>query len=76
MTIQHLSTGAVVAAALLATSVVADGSIPGFKTDPNTTKFCSFWYDNQGSSSCQDIVADFVSGTMEDFLRWVSGGAI
>lgn len=75
MTIQHLSTRAVVAAALLATRVAADGSIPGYKTDPNTTKYCSFWYDNQGSSSCQDIVADFVSGTMEDFLRWVSGGA-
>lgn len=59
--------------ALMATVVVGDGAFPGFKTDPNTTKYCTFWFDNDGTISCQDIVDNFVSGTKADFLRWVGG---
>lgn len=57
---------------LLTAVVLGDGVVPGYKTDPNTTKFCSFWFDNDGILACQDVVSNFVSGTMADFLRWAS----
>jgi hypothetical protein len=38
--------------------------------DPNTTPYCSYWYDNDGTTACQDIPAKWVI-SMADFLRWV-----
>lgn len=44
---------------------------PNFPYDPNTTSYCTWWWDNDGSISCKDMPAAW-GITMEDFLRWVS----
>jgi hypothetical protein len=46
-------------------------SKPQYSYDPNTTKYCSWWIDNDGSVACSSLPdAWFIS--MADFLRWVS----
>ncbi|KAJ6789644.1 hypothetical protein PWT90_08276 [Aphanocladium album] len=57
---------------LMAAVVLADGPTPAYKTDPNTTKYCSFWLDNDGSTSCKSAVDDYVVGDFADFLRWTA----
>ncbi len=57
---------------MMAAAVLADGTQPAFKTDPNTTKYCSFWFDSDGTATCQDVVDNYVSSSMVNFLRWVS----
>ncbi|KAL4920060.1 hypothetical protein BDW62DRAFT_199150 [Aspergillus aurantiobrunneus] len=43
---------------------------PNFPSDPDTTSYCTWWWDNDGSIPCSDMPA--VWGiTLEDFLRWV-----
>lgn len=43
---------------------------PNFPYDPDTTSYCTWWWDNDGSISCNDIPAVW-GVTLEDFLRWV-----
>jgi hypothetical protein len=51
--------------------VAARDMVPADPFDPNTTKYCSWWYDNDGSIPCSQVPdANFIS--MADFLRWVS----
>jgi hypothetical protein len=59
------------AAKYLTLAVMTAGVMAGYKTDPNTTKYRSFWFDSNGRASCQEVVANYVSGTMADFCRWV-----
>jgi hypothetical protein len=44
--------------------------IPKFPYDPNTTPYCTWWMDNDGSTNCQDI-PDFWAISLDDFRRWV-----
>ncbi|KAF7558113.1 hypothetical protein G7Z17_g83 [Cylindrodendrum hubeiense] len=48
------------------------GVSPKYPSHPDTTKYCSWWWDNDGSVSCKDI-PDTWSIRMEDFLRWNPG---
>lgn len=44
---------------------------PLFAYDQNTTKYCSWWHDNDGSIPCEMIPeSNFIS--LADFMRWVS----
>jgi hypothetical protein len=43
---------------------------PVFSTDSNTTKYCSWWYDSDGSRNCSDMSKDW-GITLADFIRWV-----
>jgi hypothetical protein len=48
-----------------------DGPKPAFPYDASTTKYCSYWLDNDGSAPCSAIPDNwFIS--MADFIRWVS----
>ncbi|KAL3486232.1 hypothetical protein BJX62DRAFT_228928 [Aspergillus germanicus] len=42
---------------------------PQLPFDPNTTPYCTSWVDNDGSSSCSDILSDWII-SLEDFRRW------
>lgn len=44
---------------------------PNYPSDPNTTPYCSWWWDNDDSVHCEDIPEAF-DITMDDFVRWVS----
>ena len=44
---------------------------PQLPYDPNTTQYCSWWWDNDGSVPCADIPAAW-GITLADFQRWVS----
>lgn len=46
-------------------------SNPRFSFDPNTSSYCTFWYDNDGSIPCTEILGLF-SVSIDDFIRWVS----
>ncbi|KAJ4169798.1 hypothetical protein NW754_005946 [Fusarium falciforme] len=48
------------------------GTSPKYPSHPDTTKFCSWWWDNDGSIACKDM-PDAWSISMEDFLRWNPG---
>ena len=48
-------------------------SIPKFEYDPNTTKFCSWWIDNDGTWTC-DRVETELEVSLIDFHQWA--GAI
>ncbi|KAL3478573.1 hypothetical protein BJX99DRAFT_105093 [Aspergillus californicus] len=42
---------------------------PNFPSDPDTTSYCTWWWDNDGSIPCADMPG--VWGiTLADFLRW------
>ncbi|KAF9881457.1 LysM domain-containing protein [Colletotrichum karsti] len=42
---------------------------PKYPSDPNTTPYCSWWYDNEGTQACARVLSDnFI--TLEDFRRW------
>lgn len=46
---------------------------PKYPFDPSTTKYCSFWYDNDdGSIACEDMPSVLLINK-DDWLRWVSG---
>lgn len=47
------------------------GMDPTLPHDPNTTEYCTWWIDNNGSMSCKDI-PDTWAISMDDFVRWVS----
>jgi hypothetical protein len=64
---------------LLASSVSASpasanvkrGATPGLIADPNTTPYCSWWYDNtNGAVACSDLTFEWAITTAQ-FLRWV-----
>jgi hypothetical protein len=44
---------------------------PKFPYDPNTTKYCSWWVDNDGSVPCSGILDAWLI-SLADFMRWVS----
>ncbi|KAK3943425.1 hypothetical protein QBC46DRAFT_338677 [Diplogelasinospora grovesii] len=47
----------------------AANAIPKYPFDPNTTKFCFWWLDNDGTWTCQKI-EDVYGVAQDDFLRW------
>ncbi|KFZ11619.1 hypothetical protein V501_04668 [Pseudogymnoascus sp. VKM F-4519 (FW-2642)] len=42
---------------------------PSFPYDPNTTRYCTDWWDTLGLFSCQELV-DIYSLNIADFVRW------
>ncbi|KAF4434503.1 Autolysin [Fusarium acutatum] len=48
------------------------GLSPKYPTHQDTSKYCSYWYDNDGSIPCQDILEPYLI-TMADLLRWNPG---
>jgi hypothetical protein len=46
------------------------GLSPKYPTHQDTSKYCSYWYDNDGSFACQDILEPYMI-TMDQLLRWV-----
>ena len=47
---------------------------PTLPHDPNTTKYCTWWYDNENETSCANLLRnEFVE--MANFVRWVSNDA-
>ena len=48
-------------------------STPKFPYDPNTTPYCTLWWDNNGSIACTDMPCAW-GISLEDFLRWVRIG--
>ncbi|KAL1954011.1 hypothetical protein VTO42DRAFT_1832 [Malbranchea cinnamomea] len=45
------------------------GISPNLPFDPNTTEYCTYWYDNNGGLTCEQVVMNnFI--TLEDFIRW------
>lgn len=54
-----------------AAGVVPLGAQPAYSYDPNTTKYCSWWWDNDGTTTC-DARLDALGIPREDFFRWVS----
>ncbi|KAL2834118.1 hypothetical protein BJY01DRAFT_253182 [Aspergillus pseudoustus] len=45
------------------------GDTPQLPYDPDTTPYCTWWVDNAGSSSCQNILSDWLI-SLDDFRRW------
>ncbi|OAF60709.1 hypothetical protein VC83_03352 [Pseudogymnoascus destructans] len=77
--LSFLTINSIIVLTYVATTLVASASIKGRHMardttplepfDPNTTKYCSYWWDTEGSFTCQD----FVNGwglTLADFTRW------
>jgi LysM repeat protein len=48
------------------------GLSPKLPVHKDTSKYCSYWYDNDGSLACQDILEPFLI-TLEQLLRWNPG---
>lgn len=46
------------------------GLSPKYPTHQDTSKYCSYWYDNDGAVPCQDILEAYMI-TMDQLLRWV-----
>jgi hypothetical protein len=47
------------------------GPTPNLPFDPNTPSSCSWWWDQNQATPCQDILdANFIA--LADFRRWVS----
>lgn len=44
---------------------------PKYPTDPNATPYCQWWWDNDGSVSCEEML-EYLEIPMVDFVRWVS----
>jgi hypothetical protein len=44
---------------------------PSMPYDPDTTSYCTWWWDNDGSIACNDIPSAW-GITLADFRRWVS----
>ncbi|KAH8432867.1 uncharacterized protein LDX57_010497 [Aspergillus melleus] len=42
---------------------------PRMPHDPNTTPYCTWWIDNDGSMACTDV-PPYWAISMEDFVRW------
>lgn len=55
----------------VAAGVVPLGVQPVYPYDPNTTKYCSWWWDHDGGTTC-DAKLNTLGIAREDFFRWVS----
>lgn len=44
--------------------------VPHMPYDPNTTSECTWWYDNDGGMSCQDLLS-FLALSGAQFAYWV-----
>jgi hypothetical protein len=44
------------------------GAGPAYTTDPDASSYCSWWFDNDGSLSCEEI-ADAWYVTWDDLVR-------
>ncbi|KAK4247525.1 hypothetical protein C7999DRAFT_14483 [Corynascus novoguineensis] len=44
-------------------------AVPNYPVAPDTTPYCSWWWDNDGSISCEDM-PDIWDITLDDFVRW------
>ncbi|KAL4863495.1 hypothetical protein BDV12DRAFT_202033 [Aspergillus spectabilis] len=42
---------------------------PNLPFDPDTTGYCSWWWDNDGSVSCEEL-SEMYFFELDDFLRW------
>lgn len=47
-------------------------SIPKFEYDTDTTRYCSWWIDNDGAWTCDRIESE-LEISMIDFQQWVGG---
>ena len=45
-------------------------SIPKYHYDPDTTRYCSWWVDNEGTWTCDRIETE-LEVSMIDFQQWV-----
>jgi len=79
--LSFLTINSIIVLTYVATTLIASASITGAGNmardttplepfDPNTTKFCSYWWDTEGSFTCQEFV-DGWGLTLADFTRWV-----
>ncbi|RYP03040.1 hypothetical protein DL765_010618 [Monosporascus sp. GIB2] len=73
---QSLTSSLAAAAALVHTTLalpqkVVDDMSPGVPYDPKTSKYCSWWWNNDGSIPSLQIPEAW-GITMEDFVRWNS----
>ncbi|KAF2795233.1 carbohydrate-binding module family 50 protein [Melanomma pulvis-pyrius CBS 109.77] len=50
-------------------AVLRRGANPAYFADPATTKYCSWWYDNDGNTDCKTVPGMF-DASFADFLRW------
>ncbi|KAJ4302167.1 hypothetical protein N0V88_002303 [Collariella sp. IMI 366227] len=56
--------------ALSAAALVAAGTEPNFPYDEaNTTPYCTWWVDYDGSGTCSTLLEEF-GATLADFTRW------
>jgi hypothetical protein len=49
---------------------IARDVTPQLPFDPNTTKYCTAWWDTEGDFTCLEIV-DAWGIALADFIRWV-----
>ncbi|KAL3452698.1 hypothetical protein BJX65DRAFT_302607 [Aspergillus insuetus] len=54
---------------LAARGYVRRDNTPELPYDPDTTPYCTWWIDNDGSSSCRHILSDWRI-SLNDFRRW------
>jgi hypothetical protein len=54
-----------------ALSIARRDSKPNLPYDPNTSKYCSWWVDWDGSKACAQMLEDEWTNDA-DFRRWVS----
>ena len=47
------------------------GAQPGYPASPDSTPYCTWWWDNDGSIPCE-LMAEAWEITWDDFVRWVS----
>lgn len=48
---------------------------PHYLHDSATTKYCTWWWDNDGSVACKDMPSAW-GISMDDFLRWVRANTL
>ncbi|KAJ5874552.1 uncharacterized protein N7529_002982 [Penicillium soppii] len=64
-----LATGLTLSIAFARPNVVRRDETPQLPYDPNTTPYCTWWVDDDGSSKCADIPG-YWAISMADFVRW------
>ncbi|KAJ5185308.1 Peptidoglycan-binding Lysin subgroup [Penicillium cf. griseofulvum] len=64
-----LATGLTLSTAFARPNVVRRDETPQLPHDPNTTPYCTWWADDDGSTKCADIPG-YWGISMEDFVRW------
>jgi hypothetical protein len=51
-------------------SLRARGEVPEMPYDPNTVAGCTWWYDNDGFMSCDELLG-FMGIPLDSFISWV-----